>query len=240
VVCGGRAQPGLVIDIDATLAACHSEKEGTAATYESGYGYHPMLSWLDNTGEALAGMLRPGTATANDAADHTRMIDDTLAQIPDGDRYGKPILVRAHSAGGTRGFLSHLRSLRDERGLEVSFSVGFSHQRSRRGDPAAARDGRDGRDRCHGTPRPVGLAGPACGSCAQLSVFEAHGDRRYKALATDTMAGQRAWREAATARTPGSRTLETSSRPGSAGFRPARQISQTWLQLAAANLIAWK
>ena len=53
------------------------------------------------------------------------MIDDALAQIPDGDRYGSPILVRADSAGGTRGFLSHLRSLRDGRGLDVSFSVGF-------------------------------------------------------------------------------------------------------------------
>jgi hypothetical protein len=70
VICGGRAQPGLVIDIDATLVTCHSEKEGTAATYKHGFGYHPMLAWLDNTGEALAGMLRPGNATANDAADH--------------------------------------------------------------------------------------------------------------------------------------------------------------------------
>ena len=55
LVCGGRPQPGLVIDIDATLVRCHSEKEGTAATYKSGYGDHPMLAWLDNTGEALSG-----------------------------------------------------------------------------------------------------------------------------------------------------------------------------------------
>jgi hypothetical protein len=115
----------LVIDIDATLVTCHSEKEGTAATYKHGYGYHPMLAWLDNTGEALAGMLRPGNATANDAADHATVIDEALAQIPDGDRYGSPILVRADSAGGTRGFLGYLRSLRDVRVLDVSFSVGF-------------------------------------------------------------------------------------------------------------------
>jgi Transposase DDE domain group 1 len=125
VVCGGRAQPGLVIDIDATLVTCHSEKEGTAATYKHGYGYHPMLAWLDNTGEALAGVLRPGNATANDAADHARVLEDALAQIPDSDRYGSPILIRADSAGGTRGFLSYLRRLRDSRGLDVSFSVGF-------------------------------------------------------------------------------------------------------------------
>jgi Transposase DDE domain group 1 len=93
VICGGRAQPGLVIDIDATLVTCHSEREGTAATYKHGFGYHPMLAWLDNTGEALAGMLRPGNATANDAADHATVIDDALAQIPDGHRHGTPILA---------------------------------------------------------------------------------------------------------------------------------------------------
>ena len=114
-----------MIDIDATLVTGHSEKEGTAATYKHGFGYHPMLAWLDNTGEALAGMLRPGNATANDAADHATVIEDALAQIPDGHRHGTPILVRADSAGGTRGFLGYLRSLREERGLDVSFSIGF-------------------------------------------------------------------------------------------------------------------
>jgi hypothetical protein len=53
------------------------------------------------------------------------VIDDALVQIPDGHRHGTPILVRADSAGGTRGFLGYLRSLRDERGLDVSFSIGF-------------------------------------------------------------------------------------------------------------------
>ena len=70
-------------------------------------------------------MLRPGNATANDAADHATVIEDALAQIPDGHRHGTPILVRADSAGGTRGFLGYLRSLGEERGLEVSFSIGF-------------------------------------------------------------------------------------------------------------------
>ena len=125
MVCGGRTQPGLVIDIDATLVTCHSEKEGTAATYKHGFGYHPMLAWLDNTGEALAGMLRPGNATANDAADHISVVDDALAQIPDPYRHGTPILIRADSAGGTREFLGYLRDLREQRELDVSFSVGF-------------------------------------------------------------------------------------------------------------------
>ncbi len=125
VVCAGRTQPGLVVDIDATLVTCHSEKEGSAATDKSGWGYHPMLAWLDNTGEALAGVLRPGNAGANDAADHIAVIDDAVAQIPDSHRHGTPILVRADSAGGTREFLAHLCGLRERRGLAVSFSVGF-------------------------------------------------------------------------------------------------------------------
>jgi hypothetical protein len=64
VRCAGTMVPGLVIDLDATLVACHSEKQGCAATFKHGYGYHRLLAWLDNTGEALAGMLRPGNANA--------------------------------------------------------------------------------------------------------------------------------------------------------------------------------
>src|SRR5690606_332182 len=55
---------------DATLVTCHSEKEQTAATYKRGFGYHPLLCFLENTGEALAGVVRPGNAGANTAADH--------------------------------------------------------------------------------------------------------------------------------------------------------------------------
>ena len=49
LVCGGVVVPGLVIDLDASLVACHSEKEQAAATFKHGFGYHPLLAWLDNT-----------------------------------------------------------------------------------------------------------------------------------------------------------------------------------------------
>jgi hypothetical protein len=126
VRCAGMVVPGLVIDLDATLVTCHSEKEKAAATYQHGYGYHPLLAWLDNTGEALAGMLRPGNANANAAADHIQIGDEALAQIPDEHRHGTPILFRADGAGATKAWLAHLRSLSEERGLDVSFSVGFA------------------------------------------------------------------------------------------------------------------
>ena len=79
---GGRELPGLVLDIDATLITCHSEKEEAAATYKRGFGYHPMLCFLDNTGEALAGIRRPGNAGANTAADHITVLDAALAIEP--------------------------------------------------------------------------------------------------------------------------------------------------------------
>jgi len=126
VRCAGTVVPGLVIDVDATLVTCHSEKQGTAPTFKHGFGYHPLLAWLDNTGEALAGMLRPGNANANAAADHIQVIDEALAQIPDEHRYGTPILIRADGAGATKAWLAHLRSLREQLGLHVEFSVGFA------------------------------------------------------------------------------------------------------------------
>ncbi len=122
----GRDLPGLVIDLDATLVATHSEKEGTAGNYKGGYGYHPLLAFLDNTGEALAGVLRPGNAGSNTAADHVEVIDLALAQLPDAHLHGCPVLVRADGAGGSKAWLQHLRSLRTGRGLDVEFSVGFT------------------------------------------------------------------------------------------------------------------
>jgi hypothetical protein len=126
VHCGGVEVPGLVVDFDGSLVGCHSEKEQAAATFKHGFGYHPLLVWLDNTNEALAGMLRPGNAGSNTAADHIRLTDEAIAQIPDADRYGQPILVRSDGAGATKEWLTHLRTLRDDGGLDVRFSVGFT------------------------------------------------------------------------------------------------------------------
>jgi hypothetical protein len=123
--CGGIAVPGLVIDFDASLVTCHSEKQGAAPNFKHGYGYHPVLVWLDNTNEALAGMLRPGNAGSNTAADHIRLTDEA-SQIPDAERHGQPILVRCDGAGATKEWLAHLRRYRDEQGLDLSFSVGFT------------------------------------------------------------------------------------------------------------------
>ena len=54
------------------------------------------------------------------------MIEEAIGQIPDDQRHGQPILVRGDGAGATKEWLHHLRGLRDEQGLQVSFSVGFT------------------------------------------------------------------------------------------------------------------
>jgi hypothetical protein len=100
------AQPTeVVVDIDATLVTSHSEKEGAAPTYKRGFGFHPMLCYLG--GESLAGVLRPGNAGANTAADHIEVLVDALDQLPTAVREDPaiPILVRTDSAGCTHEFL---------------------------------------------------------------------------------------------------------------------------------------
>lgn len=39
----GHILPGLVLDLDATLVTCHTEKEQAAPTYKGGFGFHPLL-----------------------------------------------------------------------------------------------------------------------------------------------------------------------------------------------------
>ena len=115
------AHAPLIIDMDATLVEAHSEKEKASATYKRGFGFHPLLAFLDHgeggTGECLAGLLRPGRATANNAADHRMVLSDALAQLPDRDR--ARVLVRADSAAGMHDFLEHLHEL----GLDYSIGI---------------------------------------------------------------------------------------------------------------------
>ena len=56
----GAAPDEIVIDIDGTLLDAHSDKQDATPTYKRGFGFYPILAYLDETGEALAGLLRPG------------------------------------------------------------------------------------------------------------------------------------------------------------------------------------
>jgi hypothetical protein len=112
------ADPGFyVIDIDGTLIGSHSDKQGAAPTYKRGYGFHPLVAFLDATGEALAGLLRPGNAGSGTASDHVTVLDQALVQLPV-DPAVTEITVRADSAGCSHDFVDACV----ERG--VRFSLG--------------------------------------------------------------------------------------------------------------------
>lgn len=114
---GGRPER-IVLDIDATLVTAHSEKEAAAGNWKGGFGFHPLLCFLDETGEALGGLLRPGNAGSNTAADHEQVLIEALEQLP-AEALEEQILVRTDSGGATHDLT---RTCRD---AEIRFSVGY-------------------------------------------------------------------------------------------------------------------
>ncbi|WP_034267804.1 IS1380 family transposase [Actinospica robiniae] len=259
----GRVIPGLVLDIDASIVICHSEKQNATPTWKRSFGYHPLLCFLDNSGAALAGILRPGRAGSNTAADHIEVLDLALAQIPDTHRHGTPILVRTDTAGCAQAFLTHIRSLRAG-GVDVRFSVGAPIDEPVRRAiaklpatawyPALEADGqvRDGAEVAeltgllygHGTNLPEGTRflvrreRPHPG--AQLSLFDAIEGLRHQVIATDTPLGDGplTWIEArhrAHARVED--RIRTAKDSGFGRF-PSREyaINQAWLELALTGI----
>lgn len=110
----------VVVDLDATLIGAHSDKEGATPNFKRGYGFHPMMAFVDHgaggTGEPLAAMLRPGRANASDTADQIAVLDAALAQLPQGVR--DRVLVRGDTGSGVKEFLWHIHH------LGLSYSVG--------------------------------------------------------------------------------------------------------------------
>jgi hypothetical protein len=104
----GTRPAELVIDVDATLIGAHSEKEGAAGTFKGGFGFHPLLAFLDGSRESLAAILRPGNAGANTAADHIAVVDAALEQLPRDVVEHARIVVRTDSAGATHEFVDYL------------------------------------------------------------------------------------------------------------------------------------
>jgi hypothetical protein len=61
----------------------------------------PLLCYLAQTGEPLAGLLRPGNAGSSAAADHFEVLQVALEQLPAADLGGE-ILVRTDIGGQTK------------------------------------------------------------------------------------------------------------------------------------------
>ena len=109
----------VTIDLDATLLTAHSDKEGAEPTYKRGYGFHPMLAYCDQTGEALAGELRPGNAGANTAVDQIKVAEAALQQIPAEHIESIEVLLRVDSAGACHELLDWCRDAR------IGYQVGY-------------------------------------------------------------------------------------------------------------------
>jgi DDE family transposase len=120
----------LEIDFDATVTISHSEdKENAAKTWKRTFGFHPLLAFLDRPevsgGEALGGLLRPGNAGSNTAADHVTVLAQALAALPEharprpGDPHSVRVVARSDSAGATHMFAAACRK------AGVWFSFGF-------------------------------------------------------------------------------------------------------------------
>ena len=107
-----------MIDIDGTLLDAHSEKQDATPTYKRGFGFYPIVSYLDETGEALAGLLRSGNAGSNNATDHLEVLDRALDQLPVTPSETE-MLVRTDTAGATHDFVDGCRDRR------VRFSIGL-------------------------------------------------------------------------------------------------------------------
>ena len=114
----------VVLDVDATLVAAHSEKEGAAVTFKKGFGYHPLGVWCENTQESLALLLRPGNAGSNTAADHIEVLTAAIAQVPKPHR--RKLLIRADGAGASHELLDWITALDAKRGRSVHYSVGYA------------------------------------------------------------------------------------------------------------------
>jgi hypothetical protein len=263
----GVELPGLVLDVDASIVECHSEKQDAAPTFKSTFGYHPILAFCDNSGEFLAGLLRPGNAGANTAADHITVLDAALTQIPDAHRHGVPLLVRADGAGCTKAFLAHIRGLRDQ-AVRTEFTVGWAvTDRERRAIEQLPETAWTDAVDANGRPRegahvaeltgllPAGtLADYPSGTRvlvrrerphpgAQLNAFEERDGWRYQCLATDTGVGQLAFLDA---RHRAHARVEDRIRTGKdtgLGRFPSRTfaINAAWLTavMLAVDLLAW-
>jgi hypothetical protein len=263
-VAAGQPIPGLVLDLDASIVVCHSEKQSAAPTWKHTFGYHPLFCFLDATGEALAGLLRPGNAGSNTTGDHITVLDAALAQIPDHLRHGSPVLIRSDSAGCTQGLLAHIRSLRGH-GIDARFSMGVAVTadvrdaivRVKQWIPAITADDdlRDGAQIAEitglvpdagyppGTRFIVRREVPHPG--AQLSLFDTVEGFRHQVLATDTPPGHGSI-QFLEARHRAHARVEDRIRTGKdTGFGrfPSRAfaINQAWLELALAaqDLLAW-
>jgi hypothetical protein len=240
---GAHADGLLVIDVDGTLLEAHSLKQGAVGTYKGGFGFYPLVAYLDRgdgTSEALAGILRPGNAGSNTAQDHIEVLDLALAQLPR-PAQAQPLLVRADTGGATHGFTDHLR----QRGIRFSISLP-TDERVRQAvlavpasawQPAVDADGQPRSGAEVAELHALDLAGWPPGTralCrredphpgAQLSFTDADGHRFQVLSPTSPTPTSSRW-SCATAAAPASRTASAAPRPPDFATSPSTSGAAT-------------
>jgi hypothetical protein len=132
---GQPGRPVVVVRLDATVIQAASDKDGAEANYK-GYGFHPLTAWCSNVGDALAAMLRPGSAGSFTAADHIAVTDAAIAQLPPDWR--GDLLVTVDGAGASHDLVDHLTGLNTalkhgKRGRRVEYSPRLAGRRPHSG-----------------------------------------------------------------------------------------------------------
>jgi hypothetical protein len=115
----------VIVDLDGVLVLAHSEKQDAAATWKKTFGHQPLMGFVHHgrggSGEPVVGLLRPGNAGSNTAADHIEAARLALKQLPKKYRRGRQTLIRTDSGGGTHEFVDWLSA----RGRWLPYSVGM-------------------------------------------------------------------------------------------------------------------
>ena len=252
----GAKPERVVLDLDATLITSHSDKQEAAGNYKGGFGFHPMLCYLDGSEEALAGILRPGNAGSNTAQDQIDCVDRALEQLPFSVLKEAELLLRTDSAGLVHDLLDHLheKNIRFSVGMDITEDV--RHAVSQIADedwvPAVSKDGEQ-REKAFVAELSLDLTGWPEGAraiCrrerahpgAQLSLIDQDG-WRHQVFMTDQQGNDIAQLDL-THR--GHARVEDRIRTGKdTGLQnlPFRgfQLNEVWLELSlvAQDLIAW-
>jgi hypothetical protein len=121
--CYGDLGKTVVIRLDASIVIAHSDKAGAKGTFKGTFGHHPLLATCDNTGELLVVLLREGNAGSNTGADHVKVLNAAIGQIPPAFR--RDLLVTIDGAGAGHEIVDHLTALNARSGHRVEYSVGF-------------------------------------------------------------------------------------------------------------------
>ena len=108
------------IRLDATVTPACSEKELAEPNFK-GFGHHPLLGYCDNTGEPLAGMLRPGSAGSNTAAGHLAVLDAAVTALPPGFR--RRLMVTCDGAGASHDLIARLDTLAARQATAVDLGM---------------------------------------------------------------------------------------------------------------------